>query len=218
MGAIYSIRDVGRFTLFSTVVLQPEWLGRPDPNVAARPGYLDDRTVLAFGYCVGQALPGTRRAATRHETNMNVAAQCVDESFAADGLIWRIPALTPAEFRIDGVERPYEVTSQDVREFVGAARMGFYCGGEKPFYEVPLAARPVIHDADDSAQPEDGDEIHQDAVGSWGQRLTVISPSFQLQRLEKFWWQIDFTARLPELGGPVTVICAIENARTRAVA
>lgn len=222
---IYTMKDLGNFTLFSTVVLQPELLEHPERadaeerSAAYRWGYSADcRRVAAFGYCVGQRLPGTKWAATRMETNMMVAAQAVDEGIHATGLLWRIPAQTPDAFRLVPQGTPYVVTIDDVREFVGTAKIAFYSGGEKPFYELPLAARPIVLDEDDGWPGEADDEaVRRDAIGSWGQRLTDVDPYLKLARVEKFWWEVQFSDRLPKLGGPVTLICAIETKRSRGV-
>jgi len=224
MQEIRMIKDLGPFTLFSTVVLQPTLLGRPDridheeSEQPYRLGYtLDARRVAAFAHCIGQRVPGTRRAATRLDTNMNIAAQIVDEERWVNGLGWRIPARTPAEFRLQEGELAYEVTRADVREFVETAKICFYSGGDKPFYELPLAARPVVFDADDTQHPVDDEAVREDAIGSWGQRLTTIEPALPLHRLEKFWWEVQFPDRLPHLEGPLTLICAIEAVRSRGV-
>lgn len=224
MTTVRTLKDVGRFSLFSTVVLQPALLGRPDrldaeeQSTAFRLGYLrDGRVVAAFGHSVGQRLPGTKRVATRLETNMSVAAQFVDESIHVTGLCWRIPVWTPAEFRLEQDASAYDVTTEDIREFVGAAKIAFFVGGEKPFYELPLAARPMAFDAEDGWPAADGEAVRQDALGSWGQYLTDIDPYLPVGRLEKFWWEIQFPDRLPVLGGPVTVVCVIETKRSRGV-
>lgn len=224
MSGIYMIKDLGRYTLFSTVVIQPTLLGRPDRldhdevSTAYRFGYINNaRGVAAFGHSIGQRLPGTRRVATRLDTNMRVAAQVVDEGIEALGLGWRIPVQTPGEFRLDQQDHPYVVSQDDVREFVGAAKIAFYCGGEKPFYELPLASRPIVFDADDTQHPVEDETIRQDAIGSWGSYLTVIAPRLLVARLEKFYGEVQFPDRLPHLQGPLTFIYVIETQRSRGV-
>lgn len=218
---VRTLKDLGRYTVYSTIVLQPRLLGRPDRCANENAGSMygnDARRVQAFGYSVGQRVPGTNWAATRAETNMIVAAQFVDEEIKARGLCWRVSARTPGEFRIDGIAVPYAVIREDMQELIGAARVAFYVGGEKPFYDAPLALRAVEYTADDVQKPEvDGVAAVEDAVGSWGQRLTVIDPPLPFARLQKFYWEIQFPDRLPHLLGPVTMVCGIDSTRMRGV-
>lgn len=187
---------------------------------------------MGFCYSVGGMIPGTPPSrqlwATKLETNMVCANMLVDDSFMISAFEWRIPSVTLSMYLDDPSHGDYEVSKADVANFVRHAKIGFHCGGDKPFIDLCPMTREVTmwNDIDREYIHNIAKEGGYDVIGSYGQIVEFKNAEgkpipLPLHRIEKFWSTISWPRETMTFGneghGGITVVMALHGSRTRGV-
>ena len=199
---VHAIHQIGDVDIWTTLVF------RPTETVSE---------VRGFGYARGNYVPNTNTTvADLVDTNLVVSNQVL-YSLNIASIDWRIIPVTPARFT--GKDE-YRVTMEDVDQIVSKVTLQLYLGGEKPFYEMRLAAHAVSHELDDnpvrmSCRLMENPDLTEAEARVWGQQHTFKHYA-TLDQNCKLWCCARFTDP-PVLGGPVATIVTLSGQEKRGI-
>lgn len=197
---VYVLKDIGPYPVWSTALLSTP------PAVPAEDGSSKIARItdaMFFCYSIGGNVWGASKStpATRLETNIRVANQFVDESLALSSVDLIVPRVALPWYQHNPAAGPYVVTEQDIASLAAYGVANFYCGGDKPFVEAPLAHRAAVPVTPDKLRDPDLKSIVAHA-GGWIFRLAEFLPEqpLRIRRIEKFWGTLAFPHGFPVFG------------------